>query len=104
MTYELDATLRQAPSETIGTPPISLNDEAIEEAVREGQASDTDSGSPDEGGVPATVPSTAPSSADTVAADTAGQLLSQLGVSDATSGRVNSVRVRKVLVEVDLDG
>ncbi len=100
MTYELDAGLRQAPSENFGTPPISLNDEAIEEAVREGQAVDTESESGDESELPATAPSTS----ETGATGTAGQLLSQLGVSDATSGKVNSVRVRKVLVEVDLDG
>lgn len=99
MSYELDPNLRQAPSERTGVSPIGLNDAEIEEAVRDAQTDESESGSGEAGGVPATVPpdtSTGPTGI-------AGQLLTQLGVSGATSGKVNGVRVRKVLVEVDLD-
>ncbi|HKO42982.1 MAG TPA: hypothetical protein VJU84_06825 [Pyrinomonadaceae bacterium] len=99
MSYELDTNLRQAPAERSGIAPIGLNDADIEEAVREAQSEESETDGGEAGGLPAIVPQQTGNEPTGIAS----QLLSQLGVSDATSGKVNGVRVRKVLVEVDLD-
>lgn len=43
MSYDLDPRLQRAPAERVGTPPISLDDEEIEEAIRNAQEDGGDS-------------------------------------------------------------
>src|SRR5215208_5185606 len=99
MSYDLDSRLQRAVTERAGTPPISLDHEEIEEAIRNagedsGESSPVEDQKEDTGnGLPAN---------DDGAASTASFLLSQLGVTNPSSGKVNRVTLKKVLLEVDL--
>lgn len=100
MTYELDSSLREAPIERVGDRQIPLNHPAIKEMIRNAQF-----GSEELATDPSTEEETASGEGESSgdASATAGQLLSQMGVTDETMGKVNRVRVRKVTLEVDLD-
>jgi hypothetical protein len=98
MTYDLDPTLERAPRESVGTPPIGLDHEEIEEAIRNAREDDGDAVPVEEqkedtgNGLPA----------KSNGVGTAGWLLSQLGVTNESGGKVNRVTLKKLLLEVDL--
>lgn len=98
MTYELDHTLRSAPREQVGAPPIGLDDAEVEEAIRNAQ----------EDGEAIPVEYTKKENGNSVPVevekngDTANWLLSQLNLLNEGSGKVKRVSLRKVLLEVDL--
>jgi len=99
MTYDLDPTLRQAPTERVGSQPISLDDPEIEEAIRNVQEESGESfpveAEPAENG--GSLPVKANGNTGTTE-----WLLSQLGLAGEASGKINRVSVRRVLLEVDL--
>jgi hypothetical protein len=104
MSYDLDPRLQRAPVERAGTPPISLNDEEIEEAIRNAQEDGGDSNPvSDSGPVVDEKDETGndlPEKSN--GAGTAGWLLSQLGVTNESTGKISRVTLKKLLLEVDL--
>jgi zinc metalloprotease ZmpB len=119
MTYQLDPKLKRAPIEKKGDNLISLNDPAIEEAIREARQLEEEAemalvvsiASPteamgvevwgDAGEEAEDALSEEASEVDDGAA-AARQLLLQLGVSKETITRVNRVKLRKITVEIEL--
>jgi hypothetical protein len=97
MTYQLDTNLRQAPIERMGTRPIRPNDPAIVAMLSEAKAEEegTDLMAEEmEMPIAAEVPQ------DEGA--TALRLLTQLGVTEETIGKVSRVKVKKVMVEIEV--
>jgi len=103
MTYELDASLSRAPIEKKGDSPISLRDSAIEEAIGEAQFQDEESGSElaiaDEAGI---YQAAVESGGGDDTTNSAGQLLSRLGVDEGITGKVRAVKVKRVTIEIEL--
>ena len=105
MSYDLDHRLERAPVERAGAPPISLNHEEIEEAIRNARE-DSDESNPV--GDPSPVVDEKEETGNdlpekTNGAGTAGWLLSQLGVTNESTGKITRVTLKKLLLEVDLD-
>ena len=93
ITYQLDPDLSRAPIERRGDRPTSLNDPRIAGAILEaGLAEELETASLD-------ADARAGQGEETEAAV---QLLSQLGVTDEQVGRVNRVRMRKIILEIEL--
>lgn len=107
MTYELDPRLKVAPIERQGAKPIALDNPAIEamlenarllqleeQARANGEQATIESGAfeTDETGVSETADSP----------NDAAQLLAQLGVGGEGLGKINQVKVKKLILEVEL--
>lgn len=117
MTYQLDPRLRIAPIERKGAAPISLNDPAIETAIENARLQIDE-----ESGAANAIPDVAEPNHDeqhdindensensstgnarTNNAAATEKLLSQLGVTDKATVKINQVKLTKVTLEVELE-
>jgi hypothetical protein len=103
MTYRLDTSLKVAPIERAGDNPIRLNHPAIEEMIRDARLAESGLEEAEVSEEAGSEEEQEENGAGSDAASAAGTLLSQLGVDDNSIGKVNRVRLRKLVVEVDLD-
>ena len=109
MTYELDPTLKVAPSEQIGEPPLSLNDPRILAIIQDSQIDDqagdgAEAAPADEGEGEGEDAPTEPESGEPDASfGAAGRLLADLGVRSKIAGKVTRVTVRRIGLDIDVE-
>lgn len=97
MTYQLDTNLRQAPVERMGARPVRPNDPAIVAMLREATAREEGTDlMAEEMEMP--IAAEVPEDEET----TAVRLLTQLGVTEETIGKVSRVKVKKVMLEIEV--